>query len=147
MEPSIDNFTGSWKVLHCHNCDLVSKDDLVSIALAQAGDPACLLEWSKQQPSSIIGIHSPLTYRNGELHADSTSIEIDGNTVADPVAVRARLILEVSFSLVEVGEGDLGTFTAQAQPPTEMPVHRKPPGWRRWLRRLVRWLDGSAAPR
>jgi hypothetical protein len=157
MAPTIHDFTkhpwlvSSWEPKGLPK-SLVSISDVV--AFTRNADSTCALGWSKEKASTdVSGLPAGLIYRDrdGDLHLAKTHILTNGHplmedarTKANEVDVRAALphpgsTLYVYFSTPGKDpfvEGDLGTFTAQAQPPTEGPIHRPFPGWLRWLQRL-----------
>lgn len=157
MAPTIHDFTKHpWRVSKWEHPglpkSLVSIDDVVTFT--RNADSTCALGWSREQASTdVSGLPAGLNYRDheGDLYLAKTHILTNGNPLlegarakAKEVDVRAALphpgsTLHVYFSTPRRDpfvEGDLGTFTAQAQPPTEGPVDRPFPGWLRWLQRL-----------
>jgi hypothetical protein len=139
MENTIDSFVGRWKIIEWQPGtrslleDHLQKDDHVLISEDSKAKDCCRLRWSSR--ARECSVNRPLAYVKGELRAyndpavsvgpDAAPIRLAGVTVwlAD-----SRPRLRVRFDKSAIGDGNVGTVIAEADP-GEPPVRR----WLRWL--------------
>ena len=107
------------------------------IEITPHGESDCKFQFTKTIFGDLGGLTLPLKYSNEMLSAKNLHIEVNGKPI--PLkSVTARLVLTVDLEADGIGEGNVGTFTAEAHPGSGSdggPERR--PGCLGWLASLL----------